>query len=89
MRTKATASGIDRIATGNIFVASTISWNACRPRNVNRASAYPAGAPRTRASTIVTTATTTLLMTEANTPVDWRKSSIVAVEKLVGSSGLG
>ena len=35
------------------------------------------------------TATAMLFSTEANTPVDWRKNSIVSVEKLVGISGFG
>jgi hypothetical protein len=89
MPMKATASGIDRIAIGNIFEESTARWNASRPGNRNRASAYPAGAPMARLRTIVPRATMMLFFTDGRTPVEFTKNDIVSVENWVGSSDFG
>src|SRR5512142_2363720 len=85
----ATASGIDRIAVGNILLIKKPSRIASLPRKRKRAIAYPPGAPSSRLTTIVKSATTTLLRTESSTPVDAVKYAIVSVEKFVGRNGLG
>jgi hypothetical protein len=85
----ATASGIERIAIGNIFDDSTARWNMSRPGNRKRASAYPAGAPIARLRTIVPSATMMLFFTDASTPVEFTKNDIVSVENCVGRSDFG
>ena len=77
------------MAIGNIFVASTMTWKASRPRNRKRANAYPAGVPSASPKTIVNAATRRLLSTDGSTPRASRKNCIVSVEKLVGTRGLG
>ena len=84
-----TASGIERIAIGNIFDESTARWNASLPGKRKRASAYPAGAPIARLRTIVPSATMMLFFTDGSTPVELTKKDIVSVENCVGSNDFG
>src|SRR5579859_4742828 len=63
-----TASGTARIAIGNAREIRITILNASRPRNVNRARPYPAGAPMAVDRTRVSSATATLLIIDGSTP---------------------
>ena len=62
-------SGSARMASGKARVITISTRYTVWPRKSYRASAYPAGAPRSTANTMVSIATTTLFQTAVQTPV--------------------